>query len=152
LPATATPSERFWSKVQKTADCWVWKASVAGPGKYGHFHVSGGSTAAKGRVRVYAHRWSYEEVVGPIPDGLELDHLCRNPRCVNPAHLEPVTHAENHRRRRGFRTGPYNVGDACRHGHPRNAENTGINAYGYRFCRPCARAKTARYAQKRRQQ
>lgn len=144
----ATASDRFWSKVEKGSDCWLWKAALS-IGGYGTFHVSGGNTVTKGRVRVYAHRWAYEQVKGPIPDGLELDHLCRTRNCVNPDHLEPVTHAENHERRAGFKTGPYNVGDSCKRGHPRTPENTGINVYGYRYCRPCARAVSARCAAKR---
>lgn len=137
---------RFWAKVEKREHCWIWTASTAGPGQYGYFHVRGGRAD---RVRTYAHRWAYEQLVGPIPDGMELDHTCRNSRCVNPAHLEPVDHAENHRRRRGYRTGPYNVGDTCRHGHPRTPENTRINVQGARVCRLCARESVRRSRQNR---
>lgn len=84
--------ERFWEKIEiQNSGCWAWKGSLVGG--YGSFF-------ANKRV-VKAHRWSYEQFVGPIPDGLELDHLCRNTCCVNPAHLEPVTHAENVRRGNG---------------------------------------------------
>ncbi len=83
-------AERFWEKVQKTDGCWEWLASrVAG---YGRFR------AVSGEAHVQAHRWAYEALIGPIPDGLEIDHLCRNRGCVNPAHLEPVTARENVRR------------------------------------------------------
>jgi hypothetical protein len=69
--------------------CWVWQASRTSHG-YGRVSV-------RGRVMV-AHRAMYEKYIGPVPDGLELDHLCRNPPCCNPAHMEPVTHAENMQR------------------------------------------------------
>jgi hypothetical protein len=137
---------RFWSKVDKSGECWIWTASTAGPGQYGHFHVSGGR---KSRVRVYAHRWSYEQVNGPIPDGLTIDHLCRVPRCVNPDHLEPVTLRENQRRRTGFKRGPYNVGAYCRQGHERTPENTRIDSRGARICKLCSRAAVAKSRAKR---
>lgn len=70
-------------------DCWIWQAQVP-PDGYGRIHVNGKPTLA--------HRASYEAFVGPIPDGLHIDHLCFTKRCVNPAHLEPVTQAENNRR------------------------------------------------------
>lgn len=84
--------ERFWSKVDTTGDCWDWTASVIGGprGGYGQFRV--------GRKMRKAHVVSYEAHVGPVPPGLQLDHLCRNRRCVNPAHLEPVTARQNHHR------------------------------------------------------
>lgn len=78
-----TVDERFWLKVDKRGpdDCWEWKAGRCLG--YGQFWNN---------VRdMPAHRFAYEAVVGPIPEGLTLDHLCRNKGCVNPAHLEPVT-------------------------------------------------------------
>lgn len=69
--------------------CWDWGRARDGAGY--------GAIWYEGRVQG-AHRWVYEQLVGPIAKGLDLDHLCRNPRCVNPDHLEPVTHAENIRR------------------------------------------------------
>ena len=87
--------ERFWAKVDKTADCWNWTASRSGKDKYGQFFIY------KQNRRPYmglAHRVAYELEIGPIPDGMTLDHLCKNTRCVNPAHLEVVTRGDNARR------------------------------------------------------
>ena len=81
--------ERFWSKVDTTGDCWIWQASVTSTG-YGQFVVDSRNFKA--------HRFAYEVAIGPIPAGLEIDHLCENVLCVNPWHLEPVSHAENIRR------------------------------------------------------
>lgn len=81
--------DRFFSHVE-VGDCWEWTAGTINGG-YGLFQESAG----KGMV---AHRWLWLYIVGPIPDGLVLDHLCRNPPCVNPDHLEPVSQAENVRR------------------------------------------------------
>lgn len=84
-----TVEERWWEKVAITEGCWLWTASLDGNG-YGRFH--------DGERDTKAHRSGYEMLVGPVPDGLELDHLCRVRACVRPDHLEPVTHAENVRR------------------------------------------------------
>ena len=88
--------ERFWAKINKNAEggCWEWTKALHSRG-YGQM-ITGSKTTK--RHNVYAHRFAYETLVGPIPDGLVLDHLCRNPKCVNPAHLEPVTRQENIRR------------------------------------------------------
>lgn len=85
---TVSEEERFWSKVELDEECWIWTAYTCRQG-YGRFH-SGSSTLA--------HRFAYELLIGSIPEGMQLDHLCRNSSCVNPGHLEPVTNAENVRR------------------------------------------------------
>ena len=76
------PLDRFLEKVEKTDSCWLWLGCLNHNG-YGRFSYE--------LKTVPAHRWLYERVVGPIPEGFQIDHLCRNPRCVNPAHLEAVT-------------------------------------------------------------
>lgn len=79
----------FWARVDRSGDCWLWTGALSGAG-YGQLR-SGGKTA-------YAHRYAYELLVGQVPEGLQLDHLCQNRACCNPAHLEPVTQEENIRR------------------------------------------------------
>lgn len=85
-PRSEPLPERLFDKVDVTATCWLWTGSINNAG-YGRISVNN-------RPK-YAHRVMYELVVGPIPDGLHLDHLCRVRHCVNPDHLEPVTNREN---------------------------------------------------------
>jgi hypothetical protein len=119
--------ERFWAKVDKTESCWVWTASKDTKG-YGKLTL---------RQRTYrAHRVAYEYLVGPISDGLQLDHLCRNRRCVRPDHLEPVTSRENL-----LRGDTVNARLAakthCDSGHPFDEVNTYRAPDGTRHCRKC---------------
>lgn len=78
---------RFWSKVDRAGECWLWTAAKDRSG-YGVFGVS------KGRTR-RAHLLAFEDHIGHIPDGRQIDHRCRNKSCVNPAHLQAVTPSEN---------------------------------------------------------
>ena len=124
-----TTEERFLSKFRMPMfedGCWLWEGTMGDHG-YG-FLWSGGKN-------LQVHRWSYGYFVGPIPAGLQLDHLCRNRRCVNPAHLEPVTAREN--TLRGYGPTSLNaVKTHCKRGHPFDATNTGYEPKG-RFCIPC---------------
>lgn len=79
-------ADRFWSKVEKTDGCWNWTGALNGDG-YGSFRVGAGT--------VKAHGFTWELANGPVPAGLELDHVCRNRACVRPDHLEAVTHIVN---------------------------------------------------------
>lgn len=126
--------EAVESKIDRCGegDCWIWTASVSTPG-YGQVYLSG-------RNRI-AHRLVYELLVGPIPEGLNLDHLCRNRRCVNPAHLEPVTQRENLMRGVGTIAGQNARKTHCKHGHEFTPENTRRDAKGNRHCRACARQR-----------
>lgn len=103
--------------------CWIWTASRNSKG-YGLASVGGGAIAL-------AHRIAYELLVGPIQEGLQIDHLCRVRECVNPSHLEPVTAAENVRRSRAHIT-------HCPKGHEYTPENTIRNHGTRRNCRTCA--------------
>ncbi len=84
-----SPRERVEARIDRSGDCWVWTGSRSSAG-YGQVW-SGGTNRG-------VHRIMYEQLVGPIPEGPVIDHLCRNPSCCTPAHLEPVTTAENVRR------------------------------------------------------
>lgn len=150
LPPPPTDEERLKAKIKiLVSGCWEWTGSITESG-YGRFALHGKT--------VRAHRYVYELLVGPIPEGLQLDHLChtndltcvggpacRHRRCVNPAHLEPVSHLENMRR---GQTGSANKNKThCVNNHPYDEANTGRTPEGWRYCRKCsALAAAARRA------
>lgn len=138
--------KRFWSYVDQNGSapahrpdlgaCWVWTGALT-PDGYGSFGVTWMATNS-------AHRWSYWHHTGSLPaDGLELDHLCHVRRCVNPHHMEPVTHAENVYRSTSFAAA--NAAKThCPQGHPYSEENTRRQANGGRLCRVCQHEHDAR--------
>lgn len=143
-----TPEERFWAKVVKTDTCWLWTGAQKKAG-YGRFRVN------KERV-VLAHRFAYELLIGSVPDGEELDHVCMVKQCVRPdgRHVQSVTHLVNVQRaavaglftpeidrRRGHKT-------HCPHGHPYAGENLRIGPDGKRYCRACNRHRECRTVSK----
>lgn len=153
-PGGSTTLDRFWDKVRRSGedDCWEWTAYTT-PRGYGHFAIRHG-------LKMLAHRFAYELLVGPIPEGLELDHtchtkdpacvagdLCSHRRCVNPAHLEPVTKRENGKRSRAGVF--YSAKTQCPSGHAYDEENTRWYG-GRRYCRACHRdrGRAARRAAK----
>lgn len=141
MPRVARPAEeRFWPKVAMQPDgCWRWVGATQNNGY--------GVLAMPGRRVVLAHRWSYEHFVGSIPRGLEIDHLCRVRVCVNPAHMEAVTHRENGLRGEGgkARGAQMRAKTHCVHGHEFTPENTRIKRDGNRACRTCNRERPGRH-------
>ena len=134
-----TPYERavsFWTKVEFTDTCWLWTGGTTSQG-YGRFRSR----------QNYAHRYAYEFCVGPIPGGLELDHLCEVHLCVLPYHLEAVTHRQNVLRGHGV-AARRAAQTHCLRGHELNEENTYAKLIsserprGRRRCRVCRLEKS----------
>ena len=125
--------DRFWERVDRDGPngCWSWRS----------YYCNGYAMLWAERRNMRAHRISYELVNGPIPQGLVIDHLCRNPGCVNPDHLEAVTNRVNTLRGRCGEVNRARLASKthCLRGHPRTPENTKINRTGHRNCLVCAR-------------
>ena len=122
-----TPEERFWAKVDKTETCWLWIGAQSRTG-YGSFGVK--------RKTHYVHRLAYEWLIGPIPEKLVIDHLCRVRNCVNPDHMEIVSHRENTLRG----VGPAALNSAkthCKRGHLLDEQNTRMCNYLHYVFRKC---------------
>lgn len=140
-PQPPTVAERFWAKVDLLdgpEGCWRWTASRYRNG-YGQF--DGG----------VAHRFSYELHHGPIPDGLVIDHLCGQRYCVNPKHLELVTHAVNTQRGYSRNISGTHRRDLmakrthCKHGHQMTEPNTYVTKQGWRQCRTCRNERRTKH-------
>lgn len=137
--------ERFWEKVmpEPNSGCWLWVGALSKG--YGSISVSGRNQGA--------HRVSYEMLRARIPDGFDIDHLCRNPSCVNPDHLEPVTRAVNVQRgmvpivNAARPASPHH----CPQGHEYTHVNTKITKAGSRKCRRCSNAHTMKWRAKNRE-
>lgn len=142
---TGTLPANFAGKFEQTeSGCWVWVKAIQTRG-YGSVCIGQGKTAL-------AHRAAWESWFGPVPDGLTIDHLCRNKRCIHPCHMEPVTGAVNSRRATAY----YLAGNAmypC--GHPRTPENTKVrtrkNGWINRCCKACFLNATRLYKQRQRE-
>jgi hypothetical protein len=154
----AMAADNFWAKVEKTPTCWLWTAALSGDGRfagYGLFNLKGKMWKA--------HRLAYTLLIGKIPKGLELDHLCHGAdcndgpnclhrRCVNPAHLKPVTHAENASKSSvGGRIWRRSI-THCPQGHEYTEDNTYYSPLRptHRNCRECRRINVREYQRKRR--
>lgn len=143
---------RIKSRINITSSgCWEWQ----GPKSHNGYGVLSLPQNLKELLGSRVHRITYQIYVGDIPEGLQLDHLCRNRPCVNPQHVEPVTAKENIRR---GETGKHNkhrgwlyqrMTTACVHGHPYDEKNTRIYK-GKKDCRECDRIRSRKKTEKRR--
>ena len=142
------PEERFWPKVRVDGECWVWVAAINKMTGYGAFYLGG--------RMISSHRYSYELVIGEIPEGLELDHLCRNRSCCNPFHLEPVTHRVNALRgdaaNGGKRAAFLRSKTHCPSGHPLSGPNLYRSPSNRRVCRTCSNASLQRSRARQREE
>jgi hypothetical protein len=143
---TERQQQNLWRRVDRSGECWTW----TGVTKNGYGHYCGWDASARRKVNLMAHRAVWTLLRGDIPQGLQLDHLCRNRLCVNPEHLEPVTQVENVRR--GASPSADNARKTiCMRGHALEGENLYVTpGRGYRQCRECVRLRWLRFAERRR--
>ncbi len=134
-------ADTFWSNVDKSGDCWLWTRSTRGYRGYGRFQFDG--------HYVMAHRVAYILEVGPIPDGYQVDHLCRVRHCVRPSHLEAVTQYVNNMRSESVSAQAARQ-TQCIHGHYFTQANTYVTPDGRRQCRTCIADRLARHQRRRR--
>lgn len=134
MKLTSAQLERFLAHVspEPNSGCWLWTGSVHEKG-YGRCTVKGSPT-------IVAHRISYQEFVGDIPDGYQIDHLCKVTSCVNPSHLEAVLPYENNLRSNSFSA--KNIRKThCLRGHELSGDNLVASKNGWRICKTCHRIK-----------
>jgi hypothetical protein len=129
---TADKEARFWAKVEIGPGCWNWTGAM-NPSGYGRF-------AAEGRTLHGAHRVAFQLNGGAIPEGMVIDHICRNRRCVNPAHLRCVDRLTNVHENSEASAHLNSIKSHCASGHPLSGANLFVRADGYRGCRQCRRA------------
>lgn len=125
------------SVIVDESGCWIWQRYIGSAGY--------GSMTADGKSGQLAHRVSYEAFIGPIPAGLQIDHLCRVRDCVNPEHLEPVTPRENVMRSPVAVASVHARKTSCANGHEFDSANTYLTPTGARVCRACNRQAVAAY-------
>lgn len=126
----------FWDRVEVTGCCWLWQGTIKNDSGYGVIGID--------YKKYYVHRLVYEALVGPIPDGMHIDHICRIRHCVNPDHLEPVTLAENVLRgySAGARAKRENV---CVRGHQLTEDTVWVTKTGARKCKQCSYITNTRW-------
>ena len=142
-PRPCTPAiDRFKAKIHvsnqnglRNAPCWNWIGSTTSSG-YGEFKADG----RRGAKKTNPHRFAYQHYIGSIPEGYEVDHLCKNRLCCNPAHLEAITLQENRRRRNADQT-------HCKQGHEFNDENT-LRSGNRRRCRICSAERSRKFMER----
>lgn len=135
----ASAIARFSGRVEKKGECLVWTGILDKKG-YARFRGPDGK-------KIFVHRFAFIQAHGAIPEGLVIDHKCRNRACCNPDHLEPVTNEENIRR--GDVGAPNRQKTHCRQGHEYTSENTYTCSTGRRQCMTCKRLNGRRYDAKR---
>ena len=126
--------DRLLLNSDRSGACWNWTGRLNSTSGYGEIRLRGAYFGV-------AHRIAYETWVGPVPEGLQLDHLCRVRSCINPAHLEPVTQGENNRRGVGW-AGLNARRMTCKRGHPFDEANTYVWRNS-RICRACRKLRDA---------
>lgn len=144
MPKRRTSIFESWRQRVEIPDdpnaCWEWRGHIMWAG-YGTFNPGEGQSFR-------AHRWAYEHFIGPIPKGMHIDHLCRNRKCVNPKHMEPVTNWENTLRGNNF-VGAYVKRTHCKNGHELAGANVRLHPVRGRVCRRCVRERGAEYYRRR---
>lgn len=139
-----TAWERFFNLVNTQNSCWLWSGGLH-EGGYGVFN--------SGTRLMGSHRWIYQQVFGKIPNGYEIDHLCKTPGCVRPSHLEAVTPSENCKRSSSWHHFVRSASKIreCPKGHPYNDVNTYLDKQNCRHCKTCDRERSKQYQAKKRQ-